>query len=98
MSGEKVVKKAGILALFFLFLFFLNVNFSYATEEDVFQEAKRFYQQGDYEKAIKLLDDFITKSKAKKRLGKNKKKFNQLLQLIIVNVFLILNKNFKKKI
>jgi tetratricopeptide (TPR) repeat protein len=71
MFKVSILKKTGMLTLFFFIWFSVGVNFNYAQEEDDLFKARRLYQQGDYEGAISSLNDFINKFKADAARKKN---------------------------
>jgi hypothetical protein len=72
MLAGKFLKGVGMITLFlFMFLIFSADFASAQPEEDVLLRASSLYQQGDYETAIKLLGDFISKLRAMVEQKKN---------------------------
>jgi len=53
------MKRGSIIFMVIIFLFVLGFNYSFAQSETDLDAAKKLYNQGDYEGAVKLLKDFI---------------------------------------
>ncbi|HDP94714.1 MAG TPA: hypothetical protein ENN40_05055 [Candidatus Aminicenantes bacterium] len=67
MLGGKSLRIAGMVALILFSWFTLTADLAWAGQQDEgdeLLEARRLYQQGDYEGSINVLDNFISKLKA----------------------------------
>jgi len=64
MHNAGWIRKWGAVTLFFFCWFLIAGNYGFAAEEDALLNARRSYQQGDYEAAIKILTQFIEDLKA----------------------------------
>lgn len=73
MFTGKLLRITGVLTLFFFTFFAFSADFTLAKEkeEDELLKARRLYQEGDYESAIKILGDFVAKLKAMVEQKKN---------------------------
>lgn len=75
MFGGKLLRGIGLVTLFLFTFFVLTADFNFVQakekEEDILLQARKLYQEGDYEGSIKLLSDFIQKLRAMVEQKKN---------------------------
>ncbi len=64
MLAGKMLRNLAIVALIFFVGVSVTANYSFASEEDNLLKARRLYQEGDYEGAVKILNEFVENLRA----------------------------------
>jgi len=64
MFSKFLLKKVGMLTLIAFMFLILSTNYSFAKEEDILLKARKYYQQGNYDESVKVLQKFIENLRA----------------------------------
>jgi len=64
MFSKLLLKKAGLFTLIAFIFLITTTNYSFANEEDVLLKARKYYQQGNYDESVKVLQKFIENLRA----------------------------------
>jgi hypothetical protein len=64
MFSKFLLKKVGIFTLISFLFLITTTNYSFAKEEDVLLKARKYYQQGNYDESVKVLQKFIENLRA----------------------------------
>lgn len=79
MLSKSIIKKTAFVTLIFFACLIFNDHVAFTQSEDVFAAVKRLLQQGDYDTAVSMLNQFIEKTQDVKGQEKNLAKGHYLL-------------------